>query len=264
MNKVIIKGNERKIELTQEDYEIIAKYVRNEDRKDYLQNATYHVTENSSEFGNVSLLFENYNEELELYADEFDEEIAPTGEEEQLAFEKIAKAIPMALYKLIFKDGTNANTILPAKIALNIEKLDQKEQIAIFDGDDFDYTVEPDYMDAGSIAKISFVKWTHGFENGPVFMTDELIALKNEAETMGNKYINCYTWDMLYVRAEGAACGDPELRAKDNARWELSELIKEKTGVDVDECEIPEEEIDRFLENENTEYLFNEDGYWLY
>lgn len=69
-----------------------------------------------------------------------------------------------------------------------------------------------------------------------------------------------YTWDDLYQRAEGAACGEPELNAKDNARWILTEIIKEITGVDVDECEIPEEAIEKFLEESDREYLFDEDG----
>lgn len=69
-----------------------------------------------------------------------------------------------------------------------------------------------------------------------------------------------YTWDDLYKRADGAACGNPELKAKDNARFILTEIIKELEGYDIDECEIPEEEIDLFLENADREYLFDEDG----
>lgn len=70
-----------------------------------------------------------------------------------------------------------------------------------------------------------------------------------------------YTWDDLYERADGAACGEPELNAKDNARWELAEIIKEATDIDIEKCEIPEEEIDWFLENNDMEYLFDEDGH---
>lgn len=69
-----------------------------------------------------------------------------------------------------------------------------------------------------------------------------------------------YTWDDLYERAEGTGCGDPELRAKDNARGILTDIIKEQTGIDVDECEIPEEEIESFLEKAGREYLFDENG----
>lgn len=69
-----------------------------------------------------------------------------------------------------------------------------------------------------------------------------------------------YTWDNLYERADGAACGDPELKAKDNARFVLTEIIKELEGYDIDECEIPEEEIEYFLEKSDREYLFDKDG----
>ena len=71
---------------------------------------------------------------------------------------------------------------------------------------------------------------------------------------------NLYTWDELYDKADGAACGDIELKAKDNARWILTRIIKELKGVNIDECECPEEEIELFLENANIEYLFDEDG----
>jgi len=73
-------------------------------------------------------------------------------------------------------------------------------------------------------------------------------------------YEKLYTWDELYVRAEGSACGSPELDAKDNARWYLTQLIKEKTGVDIDECEIPEEEIESFLKSQDSVYWFNNNG----
>lgn len=69
-----------------------------------------------------------------------------------------------------------------------------------------------------------------------------------------------YTWDDLYERAEGAACGDPNLRAKDNARFILREIIKETKGYDIEECEIPEEEIESFLKEESQQYLFDENG----
>ena len=69
-----------------------------------------------------------------------------------------------------------------------------------------------------------------------------------------------YTWDDLYERAEGAACGETNLRAKDNARCVLREIIEEIKGYDIEECEIPEEEIDIFLEKADRKYLFDEDG----
>ena len=69
-----------------------------------------------------------------------------------------------------------------------------------------------------------------------------------------------YTWDELYKRAEDKGFGEPELKAKDNARWELAEVIEEECGYNIDDCEIPEEEIDGFLKNSSKKYLFNEDG----
>ena len=69
-----------------------------------------------------------------------------------------------------------------------------------------------------------------------------------------------YTWDDLYERAEDAACGEPNLRAKDNARFVLREIIEEIKGYDIEECEIPEEEIEIFLEKADRKYLFDEYG----
>ena len=69
-----------------------------------------------------------------------------------------------------------------------------------------------------------------------------------------------YDLNDLYERADGTACGDSKLRAKDNARAVLEEIIKEKTGIDINTCEIPEEEIERFLEESDEKYWFNEDG----
>ena len=72
-----------------------------------------------------------------------------------------------------------------------------------------------------------------------------------------------YTWDEIYKRAEGAACGSPELKAKDYARWNMRRVIEEDTGIDIEECEIPEEEIERYLEESGDKYLFDEYGNFL-
>ena len=69
-----------------------------------------------------------------------------------------------------------------------------------------------------------------------------------------------YTWDDLYERADGAAYGDDELTAKDNARWQLTCLIIEEDGYDIDECECPEDEIDTFLWKRENLVLFDVDG----
>lgn len=69
-----------------------------------------------------------------------------------------------------------------------------------------------------------------------------------------------YTWDDLYERADGTGFGDPELTAKDNARAELTIIIEAVRGYNIDDCEIPEEEIESFLDNANKEFLFDECG----
>ena len=58
-----------------------------------------------------------------------------------------------------------------------------------------------------------------------------------------------YTWDELYERAIDCAYMSPELRAKDNARFLLRDIILEEEGYDIEQCECAEEEIDTFLWN---------------
>lgn len=69
-----------------------------------------------------------------------------------------------------------------------------------------------------------------------------------------------YTWDDLYNRAIGCCFGSEELVAKDNARWQMECLILDQTGVDINDCEIPEEEIEAYLERLDEEIYFDEDG----
>lgn len=69
-----------------------------------------------------------------------------------------------------------------------------------------------------------------------------------------------YTWSDLCIRAEETGYGDPKLRAKDNARGVLTDIIEELKGYLIDDCDCPEEEIDYFLENADRDYLFDEDG----
>ena len=52
------------------------------------------------------------------------------------------------------------------------------------------------------------------------------------------------TWDDLCQLAEGTGCKDPQLKAKDAARYAVAELSKELWGYDPEEAEIPEEEIE--------------------
>lgn len=73
-------------------------------------------------------------------------------------------------------------------------------------------------------------------------------------------YERLYTWNELYNRAIDTACNSRELRAKDNARGWLTLIIFVKCGINIDKCEIPEDEIDYFLQEENKKYLFDENG----
>ena len=72
-----------------------------------------------------------------------------------------------------------------------------------------------------------------------------------------------YTWDEIYERAIDTVCGSPELRAKDEARFQLEEIINRVKGYDINTCECPEEEIDDFLAEGNKEYLFDTHGNFI-
>ncbi len=54
------------------------------------------------------------------------------------------------------------------------------------------------------------------------------------------------TWDEIYERADDCPCGSPELRAKDNARWQVRKLVLEKENIDIENAECPEEEVDYY------------------
>lgn len=69
-----------------------------------------------------------------------------------------------------------------------------------------------------------------------------------------------YTWDEIYDRAIDCACGSPELKAKDTARYDMKDIIKKETGEDIDKAEVPEDVIEDFLRASNFTYLFNENG----
>ena len=58
-----------------------------------------------------------------------------------------------------------------------------------------------------------------------------------------------YTFEELYDLAMDTPYGDPRLKAKDWARWEIECLIQETEGYDVCESECPEEEIFGWLED---------------
>lgn len=56
------------------------------------------------------------------------------------------------------------------------------------------------------------------------------------------------TWDEIYEKAEGAACGEPALKAKDEARYQVVQFV---TGIgcpDPEKDEIPEDTIERYCD----------------
>ena len=86
-----------------------------------------------------------------------------------------------------------------------------------------------------------------------------------------------YTWNDLYERAMDTAFGDPELSAKDEARFQANNYAMDKGYEDAEEAEIPEDRIEdycddlglRFDENgninaigvTNIEFLNPDNGY---
>lgn len=54
------------------------------------------------------------------------------------------------------------------------------------------------------------------------------------------------TWDDIYARADGCACGSAELTAKDNARYEVANLVLERKNIDIEKSLIPEEKVDHY------------------
>ena len=66
------------------------------------------------------------------------------------------------------------------------------------------------------------------------------------------------TWDEIYEAADGKACGEWELKRKDTARYEVIDFVKENFGIDIEKCEIVEDEIDYFVEKYGI--VFDEEG----
>lgn len=71
---------------------------------------------------------------------------------------------------------------------------------------------------------------------------------------------NYFTWDELFDKAISAGFLSDELKAKDNARSAMRDVILDETGVDIDNSESAEDEIDKFLNESNTTYYFDESG----
>ena len=71
---------------------------------------------------------------------------------------------------------------------------------------------------------------------------------------------NYFTWDELFDKAISTGFLSDELKAKDNARSAMRDVILDKTGVDIDKSESAEDEIEKFLNESNTTYYFDESG----
>lgn len=71
------------------------------------------------------------------------------------------------------------------------------------------------------------------------------------------------TWNALYIRAEGTAGPDTDLKAKDNARSFITDYAKNNFGIDIENAEIPEDAIDSFLLEHPELDRFSEDGRML-
>lgn len=50
-----------------------------------------------------------------------------------------------------------------------------------------------------------------------------------------------YTWDEIYERAIDKVCFSPELKAKDEARWQVRDYAIEHGYEDPEDAECPEE-----------------------
>ena len=68
------------------------------------------------------------------------------------------------------------------------------------------------------------------------------------------------TWGEIFDRAVNAPFGSPELKVKDTARAYITDFGLDAYGINIDDCECPEDAIDEFL-SEHPEYdKFDESG----
>lgn len=66
------------------------------------------------------------------------------------------------------------------------------------------------------------------------------------------------TWDEIYEAADGKACGEWELKRKDTARYEVIDFVEENFGINIEECEIVEDEINYYANKYGI--VFDEEG----
>lgn len=71
-------------------------------------------------------------------------------------------------------------------------------------------------------------------------------------------FMIAYTWDDLYKRADDKAWFDRELKAKDNARWNVNLFAVKQGKEDIEQFECPEDAVEDYCEE--FDILFDEDG----
>jgi hypothetical protein len=71
-----------------------------------------------------------------------------------------------------------------------------------------------------------------------------------------------FTWNELYERAMEKGWWEDELKAKDNARYEIG-IVAEKFGINIEEDECPEDAIDAFLAEHKEFDRFDTEGHML-
>lgn len=62
------------------------------------------------------------------------------------------------------------------------------------------------------------------------------------------------TWDEIYDRADGAACGDSSLKAKDEARHQVRCLMMNLGASDLDNAECPEDAVENYCDAMNVQF----------
>ena len=66
------------------------------------------------------------------------------------------------------------------------------------------------------------------------------------------------TWDDIYEQAIDTACGDPALQAKDEARWNVRNLMMKLGCDDLEKEDCPEDKVDDYCVR--LRIRFNERG----
>lgn len=83
-------------------------------------------------------------------------------------------------------------------------------------------------------------------------------SFNSQVSNMLRSAIPLWDWDGLFKKADGCACNESALRAKDTARGELEKIAM--VSDDIATCENVEECIDQFLAESDSIYLFGNNG----